>query len=253
LLHPAANRGVQRVSGSFDLLPGPCPFPAPFLPLEGFHSTSAVPCHQGPCLPGVDPPRCSRLQGSRCRSRLSARLPRRARLQGFALSSSPYHLPSFPPADGLPSRGLFDPLQDPSFERHQLSPVIPDGRPVRLRGSVSVPIVPASTSATAAPRSEPETVRPRVREYASLRYPPRRRDPSRYEPPSTANAVLVGRHVHRGQAASSLTPGGLASLAGCASSRCCHRHRQARALRPSDTRRYRSVRAPRLIAVAGEG
>ena len=98
-----------------------------------------------------------------------------------------------------------------------------------------------------------DTVRHRDREYASLRCPPRRRDPSRYEPPSTANAVLVGRHVHRGQAASSLTPGGLASLAGCASSRCCHRHRQARALRPSDTRRYRSVRAPRLIAVAGEG
>jgi hypothetical protein len=85
------------------------PFPAPFLPLEGFHSTSAVPCHQGLCLPDVHPPRCSRLQGSRCRSRPSARLPRRARLQGFALSSSPYHQPPFPPADGLPSRGLLIP------------------------------------------------------------------------------------------------------------------------------------------------
>ena len=48
----------------------------------------------------------------------------------------------------------FDPLQDPSFERYRLSPMNLDGRPVRFRGSVSVPIVPASTSAIAAPLSE---------------------------------------------------------------------------------------------------
>lgn len=67
---------------------------------------------------------------------------------------SPYHRPTLPPTDGLPSRGLFDPLQGPSFMNHRLSPTNPDGRPVRLRGSVSVPIVPAPTSAIAAPLSE---------------------------------------------------------------------------------------------------
>jgi len=54
-----------------------------------------------------------------------------------------------------PPVGFFDPLQGPSFENHRLSPTNPDGRPVRLRGSVSVPIVPAPTGATAAPLSEP--------------------------------------------------------------------------------------------------
>ena len=37
------------------------------------------------CLLDVHTSRCSRLQGSRCRSRPSARFPLRARLQGFAL------------------------------------------------------------------------------------------------------------------------------------------------------------------------
>ena len=106
------------------------------------------------CLLDVHTSRCSRLQGSRCRSRPSARFPLRARLQGFALRVSPYHRPTLPPTDGLPSRGLFDPLQGPSFMNHQLSPTILDGRPVRLRGSVSVPIVPAPADAIAAPLSD---------------------------------------------------------------------------------------------------
>lgn len=80
-----------------------------------------------------------------------------------------------------PPVGFFDPLQDPSFPIHRLSPMSLDGRPVRLRGSVSVPIVPAPTSAIAAPLSEPCAVRHRVREYASLRCPPHRRDPARFE------------------------------------------------------------------------
>jgi len=67
---------------------------------------------------------------------------------------SPYHPTSLPTPDGLPSRGLFDPLQGPSSENHRLSPTSLDGRPVRLRGSVSVPIVPAPTGATAASLSE---------------------------------------------------------------------------------------------------
>jgi hypothetical protein len=57
-----------------------------------------------------------------------------------------------------------------------------------------------------------DAVRHRVREVASLRCPPRRRDPARSRAESTANAALMGRHVHRGQAASSLTPGGHCTL-----------------------------------------
>jgi hypothetical protein len=67
---------------------------------------------------------------------------------------SPYHQPPLPTPDGLSSRGLLIPLQDPSLAFHRLAPVFRDERPVRLRGSVSVPIVPAPTSATAAPLPE---------------------------------------------------------------------------------------------------
>jgi hypothetical protein len=92
---------------------------------------------------------------------------------------SPYHRPPFPTPDGLPSRGLFCPLQDPSPAIHLLASVSRDERPVRLRGSVSVPIMPAPASATAAPLSEIDAVRHLSREVASLRCPPRRRDPAR--------------------------------------------------------------------------
>lgn len=92
---------------------------------------------------------------------------------------SPYHRTPFPTSGGLSSRGLLCPLQDPSFAMHLLASVSRDERPVRLRGSVSVPIVPAPASATAAPLSDLEPVRGRAREYASLRCPPRRRDPAR--------------------------------------------------------------------------
>jgi hypothetical protein len=67
---------------------------------------------------------------------------------------SPYHRPPFPTPDGLPSRGLSCPLQDPSSASHLLASVSRFERPVRLRGSVSVPIVPAPASPTAAPLSE---------------------------------------------------------------------------------------------------
>lgn len=67
---------------------------------------------------------------------------------------SPYHRTPFPTADGLPSRGLFCPLQDPSPAMDRLAPMSRDERPVRFRGSVSVPIRPAPASMTAAPLSE---------------------------------------------------------------------------------------------------
>jgi hypothetical protein len=108
LLHPAANRGVHRVSDPRVLLPG-----RSSLPRDGSYpskdSTRPQPYRvtTAHCLLDVHSPRCSRLQGSRCRIRLSARLPPRARLQGFALRMSPYHRPPFPTPDGLPSRGLF--------------------------------------------------------------------------------------------------------------------------------------------------
>ena len=180
LLHPAANRGVHRVSALRVLLPGRTALPRDVsypskdsTHLQPYRVTTAC------CPLDVSSPRCSRLQGSRCRIRPSARLPPRARLQGFALRMSPYHHTPFPTPDGLSSRGLLCPLQDPSSAIHLLASMSRDERPVRLRGSVSVPIVPAPASATAAPLSGLEPVRGRVRGYASLRCPPRRRDPAR--------------------------------------------------------------------------
>ena len=79
LLHPAANRGVRRVSGWLLLFPGLTPVARDvLLPLEGFPPSSAVPCHHGLCLPVVLPSRSMNLTGSRCRSCRSIRLPPRA-------------------------------------------------------------------------------------------------------------------------------------------------------------------------------
>jgi hypothetical protein len=50
LLHPAANRGVHRVSVRLLLLPGLAAVTRDvYLPLEGFPPSSAVPCHHGLC------------------------------------------------------------------------------------------------------------------------------------------------------------------------------------------------------------
>jgi hypothetical protein len=75
LLHPAANRGVHRVSQWLLLLPGLAAVLAMLLPLEGFPPSSAVPCHHGPCPPAVPSLRCSDLAGSRFRSHRSIRIP----------------------------------------------------------------------------------------------------------------------------------------------------------------------------------
>jgi len=57
-----------------------------------------------------------------------------------------------------------------------------------------------------------DAVRHRVREVAHSGVPLVAAIPRGLEPMSTANAVFMGRHVHRGQAASSLTPGGHCTL-----------------------------------------
>jgi hypothetical protein len=180
LLHPAANRGVHRVSDPRVLLPGRSSLPRD-VSYPSKDSTRPQPYRvtTALCLLDVHSPRCSRLQGSRCRIRLSARLPPRARLQGFALRMSPYHRPPFPTPDGLPSRGLLCPLQDPSSAIHLLASMSRDERPVRLRGSVSVPTVPAPASAIAAPLSELRRREASGSGGRSLRCPPRRRDPAR--------------------------------------------------------------------------
>jgi len=116
LLRPAANRGVHRVSGRRALLPGLAAILIDvFLPLEGLHPSSAVPCHHGLCPLDVLSTRCSDLPGSRCRSRRSIRSPLRVRLQGFALWMGPYRRAPLPTTDGLPFRGLLVPLQGPSI------------------------------------------------------------------------------------------------------------------------------------------
>lgn len=125
---------------------------------------------------------------------------------------SPYHQPPFPTSDGLPSRGLFCPLQDPSFAIPRLAPRVCDERPVRLRGSVSVPTLPAPASAIAAPLSDSRCGEASGSGVRVSPVSPRCRDPARLDPASTANAALVGRHVLRGQAALSLTPGGHCTL-----------------------------------------
>ena len=75
LLHPAANRGVHRVSGRVPLLPGVAAF------LAMLYSPSKDSPHPQPyrvttacCPPAVPSPRCSNLPGSRCRSRRSIRI-----------------------------------------------------------------------------------------------------------------------------------------------------------------------------------
>ena len=125
---------------------------------------------------------------------------------------SPYHRTPLPTLDGLPSRGLFVPLQDPSSANHLLASVSRDERPVRLRGSVSVPTVPAPASTTAAPFSRARCRKASIREVAHSGVPLVAAIPRGLEPMRTANAASMGRHVHRGRAASSLTPGGHCTL-----------------------------------------
>jgi hypothetical protein len=74
LLHPAANRGVHRVSGRVPLLPGVAAvlamlfYPSKDSPhSQPYHVTMAC------CPPAVPSPRYSNLPGSRCRSRRSIR------------------------------------------------------------------------------------------------------------------------------------------------------------------------------------
>jgi len=200
LLHPAADHGVRLVSSATVLLPG-----HPLLPRDVSYPSKDSP-HLQPYRVTTASAfltfhrRAARASGvSRCRSIPSARLPPRARLQGFALRMSPYRRMSLPTHDGLPSRGLLVPLQGPSLVMDRLAPMSHDGRPVRFRGAVSVPIAPAPTGSTAAPLSSLVARRPDDRGYASLRCPPRRRDPSRFEPTIPAEAGLVGRHVHAGE------------------------------------------------------
>jgi len=75
LLHPAANRGVHRVSGRVPLLPGVAAILA-MLSYPSKDSPHPQPCRitTACCPPAVPSPRCSNLPGLRCRSHRSIRV-----------------------------------------------------------------------------------------------------------------------------------------------------------------------------------
>jgi hypothetical protein len=116
LLHPAANRGVHRVS----LLVAP-------VARSGRRSRDAsYPSKDSPhpqpyrvttaCALLPFPRRVARTSRVRVAARTVQSASRRERrLQGFALWMGPYHRAPFPTSDGLPSRGLLFPLQGPSI------------------------------------------------------------------------------------------------------------------------------------------
>jgi len=116
LLHPAANRGVHRVSRWLSLLPGV----AAVLAMLTYPSKDSP--HPQPyrvttaCALLPFPRRVARTSRVRVAARTVQSASRRERrLQGFALWMGPYHRAPFPTSNGLPSRGLLCPLQGPSI------------------------------------------------------------------------------------------------------------------------------------------
>jgi len=101
LLHPAADRGVHRVSGTSLLLPACCLRPRDVytprrIPLAHSRSVSPRPV----AFLTLTSSRCSHLQGSRCRYPPSARLPRRSSTPRLCSVASPYPDALFPTQPG---------------------------------------------------------------------------------------------------------------------------------------------------------
>jgi len=150
LLHPAANRGVRRVSGRVPLLPGvpailaPLSYPSKDSPHpQPYRVTTAF------CLPAVPSPRCSNLPGfalplAPFNPHRTASVDFKALLCGWVRTI----VRRFQPPMAYPPVGFCSPPR--SFDHERRLRVARDEWPSRFRGSVAIPTLHTPVGSVAA-------------------------------------------------------------------------------------------------------